>query len=173
MTSDPGSQLVSSGGKLETWWKTLGDQLVDMSADSGFKWDISPANSPWRQGRCEVRIKCLKRLLTAAIGESKLSPLELQTYLFECANLSNECPICVHRTPKEDGSYPVLTPNCLLLGRSANLVPDDDGLIAHMRKSDRYQLVQEVTSNFWRRWTTEVTPEHVIRQKWHETGCNL
>ena len=144
-----------------------------MSVNSGFKWKVSPADSPWRQGKCEVRIKCLKRLLTASVGESKLSPLELQTYLFECANLSNELPIGVYKKPKEDGSYPVLTPNCLLLGRSANLVPDDTELVQHMKRSDRYQLVQEVTLNFWKRWTQEVTPECIIRQKWHETGRNL
>ena len=173
VTSDPGSQLVSSAGKLETWWEILGQQLVQSATNSGFKWTISPANSPWRQGKCEVRIKCLKRLLTAAIGDSKLSPLELQTYLFECANLSNERSMGIHKKPKQDGSYPILTPNCLLLGRSANLVPDDAELVHHMKKSDRYQLVQEVTASFWKRWTQEVTPENIIRQKWHETGHNL
>ena len=46
VTSDPGSQLVSSAGKLETWWEILGQQLVQSATNSGFKWTISPANSP-------------------------------------------------------------------------------------------------------------------------------
>ena len=36
---------------LEIWWESLGYQLLQMFADSGFKLKISPADSPWRQGK--------------------------------------------------------------------------------------------------------------------------
>ena len=171
--SDPGSQLVSSSGKLEAWWNCMGTQLANMAADSQFSWEISPSNSPWRQGRSEVRIKMLKKLITVAVGSIRLTPVELQTVLYECANLTNERPIGVNKTPKADGSFRVLTPNCLLMGRSLNTVPDDTELASHLRPSDRYQLIHHVTSAFWSRWCCEVTPEAVIRQRWHETGRNL
>ena len=93
--------------------------------------------------------------------------------LFEAANLSNERPIGIHKTPKADGTFKVLTPNCLLMGRSLNSVPDDSELASHMKKSDRYQLISQVTLEFWDRWAQEVTPESVVRQRWHETGRNL
>ena len=38
----------------------------------------------------ERRIGIIKRLVRVAIGESKLWPLEMQTVLFEAANLCNE-----------------------------------------------------------------------------------
>ena len=171
--SDPGSQLVSSSGKLEAWWNCMGTQLANMAADSQFSWEISPSNSPWRQGRSEVRIEMLKKLITVAVGSIRLTPVELQTVLYECANLTNERPIGVNKTPKADGSFRVLTPNCLLMGRSLNTVPDDTELASHLRPSDRYQLIHHVTSAFWSRWCCEVTPEAVIRQRWHETGRNL
>ena len=43
----------------------------------------------------------------------------------------------------------------------------------HLKKSERYELIQQVTAEFWKRWTEEVTPERVIRRTWHETGRNL
>ena len=173
MYSDPGSQLESAAGKLESWWGVMHDQLGKMSTEVGFTWNISPANSPWRQGRCEVRIKVIKRLLTISVGVLRLTPMELQTAFFEAANLCNERPIGIHKTPRADGSFKVLTPNCLILGRSLNTVPDDCDLGAHLKKSDRFELIQQVTSNFWVRWSQEVTPEALIRQRWHEVGRNL
>ena len=58
------------------------------------------------------------------------------------------------------------------MGRSTNKVPDDSQLSSHLKKSDRFQLIKQVTSEFWKRWTwtEEATPENVIRQRWHELG---
>ena len=149
------------------------DQLSSFATGSSFSWEVSPANSPWRQGKCEVRIKLLKKLITIAIGSARLTPTELQTVVFEAANLCNERPIGVHKVPKADGTFQVLTPNCLIMGRSLNKVPDDSNLASHLKKSDRYQIIQQVTADFWKRWTEEITPESVIRQRWHETGRDL
>ena len=52
-------------------------------------------------------------------------------------------------------------------------MPDDTELASHMTLGDRYELVQQVTSEFWKRWCIEVTPQSIIRQKWHETQRNL
>ena len=147
--------------------------LARLSTSQGFNWDIRPANSPWRQGKSEVSIKIVKRLLKIAMGESKLTTSELQTVLFEVANLCNERPIGINRYPQADGTFRVLTPNCLVIGRSSNKVPDDGLLVETMKKADRYQLVEQITRDFWERWTAEITPMYAIRQKWHQTGRNL
>ena len=87
--------------------------------------------------------------------------------------MCNNKPIGVNKSPRKDGTFAVLTPNCLLMGRASNCVPDDSDLEQHLKKSDRYILIQQVTKDFWEKWTTEVTPMHVIRQKWHEKRRNL
>ena len=102
-----------------------------------------------------------------------MTPIELQTVLYECANLTNERPIGVNKSPKEDGSFKVLTPNLLLLGRSLNSVPDDAELASYLKPADRYNLIQQVTRDFWSHWSSQVTPEAVIRQRWHHSGRNL
>ena len=102
--SDPGSQLVSSSGVLETWVKSMGGQLSSFVTSTGFEWEVSPESSPWRQRKCEVHITFLKRLNTAAIVSARLTPSEIQTVFFEAVNLCNECPIDVHRVPRADGT---------------------------------------------------------------------
>ena len=81
-----------------------------------------------------MSIKLVKRLLKIPIGDSKLTPSELQTVVFEDANLCNERPVGINKAVCEDGSYQVLTPNCLLVGRSTNKVPDDVTLTENMKK---------------------------------------
>ena len=59
------------------------------------------------------------------------------------------------------------------MGGANNFIPDDTGLADQMKKNDRYLLIKQVTHDFWSRWTAEVTPMKVVRQKWHESRCNL
>ena len=93
--------------------------------------------------------------------------------LFESANLANEKPIGVIKMPNFDGTFKVITPNCLLMGRSTNCVPDDEELALHLKKLNWYELVQQIRSEFWKLWVQQVISEKVIRQKWHATGRNL
>ena len=173
VNSDPGSQLENAAGSLESWFMAMKNQLESFASNSNFQWKISPADSPWRQGQSEVRIKMLKRLIRVSVGVTRLTPSELQTVLFEVANLSNDRPIGMNKCPDADGTFRVLTPNCLILGRSQHKLPDDANLANYLNHAERYRLVQDVTSEFWSRWCTEVTPQSVIRQKWHESQRNL
>ena len=170
--SDPGSQLEAASGKLENWWLTMGDALRTLGSSKNFRWDVSPADSPWRQGKAERRIGVVKKLLTLSLGDTRVSPVELQTVLFECANICNERPIGMSK-PREDGSYSLITPNQLLLGRSMNVLPDDIQLADELPVASRYRIVQHVTTSFWNRWSSEVSPGLVHRQKWHQKGRNL
>ena len=72
-----------------------------------------------------------------------------------------------------DGSYNILTPNNLLLGRAKGNPAADDGIVDNSSKSQQAQLVQEVTDHFWKRWASEVTPICAIQQQWHKSKQNL
>ena len=172
INTDPGSQLESAGGQFEAWWSAMGKSLQTYGATKNFKWNLSPADSPWRQGKAERRIAIVKRCIAQALGEIRVTPVELQTILFEIANICNERPIGVSK-PRSDGSYSLITPNQLLLGRSMNILPDDTEINDNLPMRARYRLVHEITSNFWERWSSEVSPSLVTRQKWHEKSRNL
>ena len=68
INTDPGSQLESAGGQLESWWSSMGASLQTFGGTKNFKWNLSPADSPWRQGKAERRIAIVKRCLVHLIA---------------------------------------------------------------------------------------------------------
>ena len=145
--SDPGSQLESASGKLDNWWVSMVDSLRSMGSEKNFKWEISPPDSPWRQGKAERRIAIVKKLLKLAIADSCVTSVQLQTILMEASNICNKRPIGLSK-PREDGSYVLITPNQLLMGRSSCILPDDTELVSDLPMASRYRLVNHVTSVF-------------------------
>ena len=172
ISSDPGSQLESASGILERWWESMGHSLKEFSTSKNFQWKISPPDSPWRQGKAERRIGVVKKLIYHSVGDSRLTPLELQSSFFEIANICNERPLGLSK-PREDGSYVLITPNQLLMGRSRNLLPDDTGIAESLSMSARYRLIKHVTDVFWHRWSTYVSPALIVRHKWHVKSHTL
>ena len=69
----------------------------------------------------EALIRSVKRAINASIGDSISTFSELQTVLYEVANLLNERPIGRHPTSPDDGAY--LCPNDLLFGRATSRAP--------------------------------------------------
>ena len=120
--SDNGTQLVSASKELKDAitgldWK----QIQQYGHKNGFKWTFSPADAPWYNGAAEALRKTVKRALTTAIGEQVLTYSELQTCVFEAAQLVNQRPIGIHPSHPNQGSY--LSPNDLILGRSSPDIP--------------------------------------------------
>ena len=87
--SDPGSQLESASGKLDNWFVTMSDSLRNLGSSKNFKWEISPADSPWRQGKAERKVGIVKKLIRLSVGDTRLTPVELQTILLEVSNICN------------------------------------------------------------------------------------
>jgi hypothetical protein len=174
--SDPGSQLVSASGMLVSWWNEMQNPLQTFAGSEsgtkqGFKWEISPADSPWRQGKAERRIGIVKRLVKLSIGDTRLTSLELQTALMDIANQCNERPLG-GVLPREDGTFEVVTPNQLLTGRSGRFLPDDSAIVGNLPMTARYRAVSHVATSFWQRWCAFVGPSLVTRQKWHQKSRN-
>ena len=169
ISSDPGSQLESASGKLATWWDMMGDKLKNFSTKKQFECRISPANSPWRQGTVERGIAIVKRLVKRAVGDTRLTQSELQTVLFEVANICNENPFSVSK-PKADGSYTIITANHLLMGRSMASVPDDKDLCEELSYKARYHMINSVTTAFWGLWALVCTPKLVYSKKWSDAS---
>ena len=103
--SDPGTQLESAAAILTLWWTDWKESLLSWAGKQNFPWEISLADSSGRQGKVESVIGVIKRLVRVAVGDSKLSPMEMQTVLFEAANLCNERPLGVNKKVQADRTY--------------------------------------------------------------------
>ena len=71
----------------------------------------------------------------------------------EAAGIANERLLTIG-PPKEDGSYTVITPNTLLIGRSNIVPPDDAELGEQLSFNDRYRVIVQVTGAFSSKWVT-------------------
>ncbi len=92
----------------------MGDSLRTYGRSENFKWQISPPDSPWGQGKAERLIATVKKSVNLSVGDTRVTPVELQTILMEVANICNKRPIGLSK-PREDGTYSIISPNQLLL----------------------------------------------------------
>lgn len=128
------------------------------------------ADAPWENGCTESLIKLAKRGMVLAVGDSILSFWELQTALFEVANLINERPIGIKPENNPDlGTY--LSPNDLLLGRASNKVPG--GIWKDTPNTRRLHFRERIVSSFWKRLQWDYFSTLIVRQKWYSERRNM
>ena len=169
--SDPGSQLISASKELVTMFNKFDwSKIKDVTACNGLEWKFSPAEAPWYNGCCEALIRSVKKSIYHAIGEQKLTFGEMQTVLYESANIVNERPIGATPTTIDDGIY--LCPNDMLLGRSSNKVPVGDFEFTTSSKR-RIYFVQQVIDAVWKKWTCNYFSSLLERPKWHHERRNM
>ena len=171
--SDKGTQFVRASNELKSIIAGLDwDEIKRfcLYPTRGTEWKFAPPDGQWFNGVTESMVKSVKRALNAAIGVNVLQFSELQTCLFEAAELVNERPIGPHPSSPEEGIY--LSPNDLILGRSTARIPQGK---FKERTSDkhRFDFIQMIVDSFWKRWMQEVYPNMVIEPKWHTERRNL
>ena len=169
--SDIGSQLVAASKELKDMFTDFNwDEITKYSTVNNFEWVFSPGDSPWYNGSTEALIRSVKKALLSSIGYQCLTYNELQTYLFESANIINERPIGKASKTVEDGSY--LCPNDILLGRSSARVPSGD-FDCTINSRRRLYFVQRLVDCFWKKWTVFYFPSLLPRKKWHHEKRNV
>ena len=133
-------------------------------------WSFCPADAPWQNGSTEALVKSIKRALNVVLGSKLCSYAELQTVVYEAAQLVNQRPIGRNPLTPNDGTY--LCPNDLLLGHSTTNPPQ--GPFAEYSSTDqRLNFIQEIVNSFWKRWSQEVFPNLVVEPKWHTERRNV
>ena len=166
--SDPGSQLIGADRELtEAWKKMEKNGLLRMSTFKGTTWKFGAADSPWRQGAVESLIKSIKRCFKFTLDNRRVSPSEFDTICYQVANMLNERPIGV--LTSSDSVINLLTPNCLLLGRS---LAENPGYLFETKSYD-CSVVNEITQNFWKRWNELYLPSVIKQSKWMKSSSNL
>ena len=80
-------------------------KLDQFCIEMGVKWTFSPPDAPWMNGATEALIKSVKSSLNTSVGDQCMTYNELQTVMFECAQIVNQRPIGKHPINPNDGSY--------------------------------------------------------------------
>lgn len=162
--SDNGTQMVGAERELREAIQSIdATKLKEFCAEKGLQWIFTTPAAPHQNGCAEALVKTCKRALKVAVGEQRLSPLELYTCFLEAANLVNQRPIGWIPKDPDDGSF--LCPNDLLLGRATSEVPQGPFQSTNNPRK-RVEFVQKIVDSFWKRWTRDVLPTLVPSKKW-------
>ena len=140
------------------------NELQSYGPASRTSWHFCSADAPWQNGATEALVKSVKRALNVVLAGKVCSFAELQTVVYEAAQLVNQRPIGRKPLKPDDGTY--LSPNDLLLGRCTNEVPQGP-FSKSLHANQRLNFIQEIVTSFWKRWMREVFPNLVIEPKWH------
>ena len=151
--SDRGTQLVAASKELKEAIREINwGALQEYGVQHKLEWSFAPGDAPWMNGATEALVKSTKKALNAAVGDEIMDFSELQTVMYEAAQIVSQRSIGRHPTHPDDGSY--LCPNDLLLGRAS---PEIQQGPFKQRASDRYRLdfIQQVVQGFWKKWTRD------------------
>ena len=146
------------------------ETLQRFGADKGLSWEFSPADGPWQNGATEALVKTVKQALFLSMCFHRLTFSELLTVFYETANLTNERPIGKHPTELDEFAY--LSPNHLILGRASNRVPAGP-FKEPTNNRQRFEFIQSIVDDFWKRWIRDFFPSLLIEPKWHVEKRNV
>ena len=169
--SDQGSQLIAAAkdiAELASWdWS----QIEKFCTERKIKWTLAPAEGQHQNGVSEALIKSTKRTIKHTIGNHVCTAMELQTVLFEIANIINSRPLGI--ISGSDPSNPIpITPNGLLTGDNANDVPQGPFDMT-TPTTKRFRFLQQLVDAWWEQWYKVVLPSLVPSYKWMQRHRNV
>lgn len=159
--SDQGTNFVGAKRELNK----LMQQVVESEKIS---WKLHPPSAPHFSGLAEAGIKSVKVHLLRVIGEQVLSYEEFYTVLVQIEAMLNSRPLCPLSSDPHD--LAVLTPGHFLILEPLSSVPDPDLTHLPLNRLSRWQLLQRLQQDFWRRWHQEYLHTLQQRNKWLRKG---
>ena len=111
-------------------------------------------------GIWERQIRTVRKVLRAIVGSQVLDEARLNTLFCETEEIVNSRPL----TPVSEDPHDLnaLTPNHLLRGKAHRCLPMA-GPLSEDQYRRRWQHVQFLADQFWKRWTKEYLP--LLRQR--------
>lgn len=162
--SDNGKNFVGAAKELSVFLSDNSKQLINFATNEGIKLQFIPPYSPHFGGLWESGIRSCKYHLRRIVGNAKLTFEELCTVLTQIEAVLNSRPISPLSTDPSDLNP--LTPGHFLIGRPLTAPPSEDLADARTTRLSRYQHIEQLRQQFWRRWSREYITELQKRTKW-------
>lgn len=168
MYSDNGTNFVKANTVLQfkakeeeaTYNKTIFAEMAKIET----KWHFIPPASPNFGGLWEAGVKSVKTHMKKTIGETTLTFEELNTLLCQIEATLNSRPLCALSADANDTA--TLTPGHFLIGQPLLAQPESNYLDINTNRLSRWQLIQKMHQNFWKKWNTEYLNRLQERPKW-------
>lgn len=154
-----------------TNFKGANHQLLDLAQEAAQKlcisWRFNAPGSPHFNGLAEAGVKSFKSHLYRVLGSQTLSYEEFYTLLTQIESLLNSRPLCAISSDPND-LQPLTPGHFLILEPLNNFIPDPDLSRINLNRLNRWQLIQRLQSDFWKRWSQEYIHSLQERHKWTE-----
>lgn len=146
-------------------------KLQNFSTEYSTKFHFIPPSAPHQGGIWESGVKSMKTHLKRVIGDRILTQEEFLTLCTRIEAILNSRPLCpISSDPSEIG---VLTPGHFLIGRPMLALPELDYEEVPSNRLKRWQAVQAITQQLWKRWKREYLHTLQQRAKWTTSTPNL
>lgn len=142
-------------------------QLTKLAASQeNIEWHFIPPSAPHFGCIWEAGIKSLKSHLIRVIGNQILTYEELHTVLCQTEAVLNSRPITPLSSDPND--FSALTPGHFLTLEPLTAAPDQDVTCLNINRLTRWQLLQRIHQDIWRRWQRDYIGTLQNRAKWLE-----
>jgi len=166
--SDNGPNYIGANKELQAILRD--PHFLQTCASKGLTWHFIPPSSPNMGGVWESEIKCAKRLLQRSIGKLTLTFEEFSTILHKISFILNSRPLSPLSDDPEE--FEALTPGHFIYGTNAVPLPESEaGEKINFNK--RWRLVEQITQNLWKRWSTSYVNTLHLRQCWNKSQPNV
>ena len=157
--SDNGTNFVGANREIKEFHEFLKQQqtnstISEFCSISNIEWRFIPEHGPNFGGLWEAAVKSTKTHLKRIVGDVKLSFEELTTILTQIEACLNSRPLVYFNSPDDDG-IEILTPGHFLIGQSMCSLPDPAFTYRSVSLLKRWDLCQNLTRHFWKRWSEE------------------
>lgn len=169
--SDNGTNFVGANRIIKKEYQdiiaTINTDFFNNINDMNIRWHFNAPAWPSAGGLWEAAVKSLKYHLKRIIGDQKLTYEEFTTLLYQIEACLNSRPLCqLTESPEDD----VLTPGHFLIGGPLLSRPQTDP--DHINHSTRWQLIQSMNKQLWKRWSSEYLQQLQARSKWRKASRN-
>ncbi|GFW54560.1 integrase catalytic domain-containing protein [Trichonephila clavipes] len=132
--------------------------------DNGIKWHQNVPGAPHMGGLWETGIKSTKYHLKRVVGETKLTYEEFETFVTQIEACLNSRPLAPISNDPNDLS--ALTPGHFIIGRKLTSIPEPNYIDSNNCYLTRWQQIQKLVQQFWKRWHKESLTRLQQRPKW-------
>ncbi|XP_071576350.1 uncharacterized protein [Temnothorax nylanderi] len=155
--SDCGTNFVGAQRELANYMQAASER-------EKIRWTFNPPSAPHFGGLWEAGVKAMKTDLKRVIESQILTVEEFDTLIAQIEAILNSRPLCP--TSSDPNDFGVLSPGHFLTLEPLVAVPCPDLEPVPMGRLDRWQLVQHMHQQFWRRWHDEYLHTLQQRSRW-------
>lgn len=175
MYSDCGTNFKGAANRLREfglWYtnKATQEDIAQNISKFEVQWNFNPPHSPHFGGLWEAAVKSAKTHLRKVAGETSLTYEEWATLLTQVEAVLNSRPLCPLSASPEETNF--LSPGHFLIGCPLVAPPEPSLLDLRENTLSRWQLVQKMTQDFWKRWRVEYLNTLQSRSKWTKPSSN-